>query len=388
MRNVSPGRSGVPSRPAVDWRAVRAEFPALARWIFLNTAEFGQLPRRSVEAAARHFARRDETACADFLSWFDDADRLREAIARLIHADRTDIAFVPNAASALALLMTGIDWQPGDRIVTLRDEFPNNIYSPALLANRGVGFIEASWEGFYEALTERTRLVVLSEVGYMNGRRPPLAEISRRVHALGGLLYVDGTQSLGALEFDVRATEPDMFAVHGYKWLLAPNGAAFMYVRPSLRKRIEPIVVGWRSHRNWRAVDNLHHGAPEFVEAAERYEGGMLPFAVLYPMLASVEMIEQIGPERIERRVLELADYARASLRRLGARLPGDEQPHFESPIVAARFEEGDASAIARELRTRGVLISARHGFLRISTHFYNNEDDVDRLGSELRRLV
>ncbi len=284
--------------------------------------------------------------------------------------------------------MTGLDWQPGDQIVTLQDEFPNNIYSPALLARRGIGFIETSWEGFYEALTPRTRLVVLSEVSYMNGRRPLLAEISRRVHALGGLLYVDGTQSLRALRFDVRATEPDLLAVHGYKWLLSPNGAAFMYVRPSLRRRIEPIVVGWRSHRNWREVDNLHHGAPEFVEAAEKYEGGMLPFAVLYPMLASIEMIEELGPERIEQRVLELADYTRASLRRLGARLPGDEQPHFESQIVAARFDKGDASAIARELRTRGVLISARHGFLRISTHFYNNEGDVDRLASELKRLA
>ena len=86
--------------------------------------------------------------------------------------------------------------------------------------------------------------------------------------------------------------------------------------------------------------------------------------------------------------MLELAEYTRAALRRMGAYLPADESPYFNSGITAARIEGVDASALARDLKSRGVQISARHGFLRISTHFYNNEDDVDRLVAELRRLV
>lgn len=378
----------MPLPTVVDWRAIRSEFPALKRWTYLNTATFGQLPKRSVEAIARHLAHRDETACSDFLSWFDDADRLRAALARLIHAASGDIAFIPNASSGLSLLLAGIDWRPGDRVLTLKDEFPNNSYAPALLAGRGIEFVETSWDDFYDALTPRTRLVALSEVSYMNGFRPPLAEISQRVHAQGGLLYVDGTQSLGALCFDVDAVRPDMLAVHGYKWLLSPNGAAFLYISPALRERIEPAVVGWRSHRGWRDVDNLYHGAPEFVETAEKYEGAMLSFPALYGMQASVEMILEIGPELIERRVKQLAGYAREALRGLGARLPFDEQPYFDSPIIAARFEHGDASTMARELKTGGVQISARHGFLRISTHFYNNEEDVDKLIAGLKKIA
>ncbi|HEX8985356.1 MAG TPA: aminotransferase class V-fold PLP-dependent enzyme [Bryobacteraceae bacterium] len=372
---------------AVDWQAVRREFPALERCTYLNTATFGQLPRRAVDAAARHFAHRDETACADFLDWFDDIQALRASLAQLINAEAADIAFVPNVGSALALLMTGLDWRAGDRILTLQDEFPNNIYAPALAARNGVEFVEAPWERFFEELTPRTRLVLLSEVSYMNGRRPPLAEISRRAHAAGALLYVDGTQSLGALRFDAAAIQPDMLAAHGYKWLLAPNGAAFMYVRPGLRERLEPLAVGWRSHRGWREVDNLHQGAPVFADSAEKYEGGMLPFALLYAMQASVDMMLEIGPAGIERRVMELADYTRSALRRLGARLIYDEESYFESPIVAARIEAADASALARELHRRGIHISARHGQLRISTHFYNNEEDVDRLCAELKSL-
>jgi selenocysteine lyase/cysteine desulfurase len=340
-----------------------------------------------VEAAGRHFARRDELACSDFLSWFADADRLRGLLAGLIHAEAGDIAFLPNVATALGLLIGGLDLRPGDRIVTLENEFPDSIYSPALARRRGIEFIEAPWERFLDAIDARTRLVILSEVNYTNGFRPPLKEISRRAHEQGAVLFVDGTQSLGALEVDVCALKLDMYAVHGYKWLLSPNGAAFMYVAPELRSRLEPNAVGWRSDRAWRDVDHLNHGAPEFADAAEKYEGGMLAFALLYAMEASVGLILEIGPDEIEQRVMELAGCLRERLRGLGARLPGDESPYYESPIVAAQFPR-PASDLANQLKARGVLVSARHDNLRVSTHFYNSEEDIERLAEELGRLL
>jgi len=271
-----------------DWAALRAEFPALTHWTYLNTATFGQMPRRASEAVASHFARRDERACSDFLDWFGDADRLRSLIARLMRCAPSDIAFVPNAATALSLLIGGLDWRAGDRIVTFQNEFPNNLYCPALVQRHGIQLVEATWEGFYEVLSPRTRLVVLTEVSYINGFRPPLEEISARLRERGILLYVDGTQSLGALTFDAGAIQPDMYAVHAYKWLMSPTGAGFMYVSPALRERLTPNVIGWRSHRDWRNVDNLHHGTPELSRDAEKYEGGMLTFPVLYAMEASL----------------------------------------------------------------------------------------------------
>ena len=97
----------------VNWAEVRAGFPSLADWTFLNTATFGQLPNRSVEAVAAHFARRDRLACADYLEWFDDADRIRESIGRLIHCAASDIAFIPNASTALSMFLGGLDWKRG-----------------------------------------------------------------------------------------------------------------------------------------------------------------------------------------------------------------------------------------------------------------------------------
>ena len=368
---------------SVDWEAVRREFPALAHWTFLNTATFGQLPRRATEAVARHFAHRDELACWDFLNWFDDMDRLRAKIGRLIHCQADDIAFIPNAAAALGILLAGLDWRAGDRILTLEHEFPNNLYAPHLLERFRVELRETPWERVYDAVDERTRLVCVSSVNYNTGFAPPLAELADFLRERGVLLFVDGTQSLGALRFDAGRIQPDMFAVHGYKWLISPNGAGFMYVRPELRARLRPNVLGWRSHRDWRNVDNLHHGVPVLSEAAEKYEGGDVVFAVLYAMEASIDLIFEIGPEVIEQRVLGLAARTAALLRALGAQVDS-----CASSIVAARFENRDVSALARALQQQRVLVAARRGHLRVSPHFYNTEQDLDTLAAALRKLL
>lgn len=364
---------------SVNWTEVRAQFPALANWTYLNTATYGQLPKRATERVAEHFAHRDEVACWDFVTWFDDMDRVRDLAARLVHCERDDIAFVQNASTALAIPIAGLDWKPGDRVVTLAGEFPNNIYAPSVLARRGIEFVETAWEGFYDSIDERTRLVALSSANYVTGFVPPLEEISAFLRPRGVLLYVDGTQSIGALQFDVRRVQPDMLAVHGYKWLTSPDGAAFTYVAPGLRRTLDPVVVGWRSHRDWRNVDNLHHGTPEFAQSAEKYEGGMLPFAVLYAMGASLELILEIGPEAIEKRVLSLANQVRDIARGLGG-----EPVSENSAIVSVRFDGRDPSPLAQELKQKRVLVAARHGLLRISTHFYNNEEDLEHLRAAL----
>ena len=368
---------------AADWAKIRSEFPALQNWTFLNTAAFGQLPRCATEAVRRHFEHRDELACSDFLDWFDDADHVRALLARLIHCSADDIAFVPNASTGLAILINGLDWRHGDRIVALEGEFPNNTYYPAVLQDRGVEFVETSWDRFYSEITEGTRLVLMSTVNYTDGFRPPVAEVARFLRGRGILYYLDGTQSVGALLFDVADVQPDVFAVHGYKWLLSPNGAGFVYVRPELRKTLQPHVVGWRSDRGWRGVDQLNHGAPVFSEKAEKYEGGMLNFSALYAMGASVGMMLEIGPDAIERRVTELAGIADSMLRKLGASIVTEG-----SPIIAARFEGVDASRLALELKNRRILVSARHGNLRVSVHFYNDETDLEKLKVALQECL
>jgi selenocysteine lyase/cysteine desulfurase len=223
-------------------------------------------------------------------------------------------------------------------------------------------------------------------VNYATGFRPPLAEISRFLAQKGVPLFLDGSQSVGALTFDVTKTPVDVLAVHGYKWLMSPTGAGFMYVSPAFRKKLPPNIIGWRSHHDWRNVDRLHSGTPEFKDAAEKYEGGGLPFHLLYAMEASVDWMLEIGPDAIEQRVMELASSARSMLRDLGA-----EVHDTGSQIVIAGFpalKTFDASATARTLREQKVVVAARHGRLRVSPHFYNDDGDLKRLETALKNLL
>lgn len=356
-----------------DWQKLRSEFPALENRAYLNTATFGQLPRRATDAVAKHWQHRDELACTDFLTWYDDADRLRASIAKLIGATADDIAFAGSASSALGMVLAALDLKPEDNIVTLRDEFPNYLYMPRMR--------EVPWEGFFNSIDKNTRLVAISEVNYATGFRPPLDEISKFTRDRDIILFVDGTQSLGALTIDVRKLDIDIYAAHGYKWLISPPGSAFMCIFERIRRRLRPINVGWRSHKTWREVDNLHHGVPEFKDSAEKYEGGGLPFPLLYALEQSVELMLETGPSAIEKRVLQLAHSARARLRELGADVPDNG-----SQIVAAKF--ADPSHLARELKKRNVNVAARHGFLRVSPHFYNNNDDLDQLCEAIKPLI
>jgi len=359
-----------------NWTKIRGEFPALQRWTYLNSATYGQMPRCAVDAITHHSEQRDELACTNFLDWYTETDRMRASIARLIHADADDIAFVPNAAAALSIVVSGLAPGPDDNIVTLDDEFPSYLYQG--LARK------VPWEKFYDSIDHRTRLAAFSEVNYATGFRPPLAEVFPFLAARGVPLFLDGSQSIGALAFDVRKTPVDVLAVHGYKWLMSPTGAGFMYVSPAFRKKLPPNIIGWRSHRDWRNVDRLHNGTPEFKDAAEKYEGGGLPFHLLYAMEASVNWMLEIGPETIERRVLELAGSLRSMLRANGATVEDTG-----SQIVIAGFPGMDASRTAKALREEHhVVIAARHGRLRISPHFYNDEGDIQRLESALKNCL
>jgi selenocysteine lyase/cysteine desulfurase len=346
----------------VDWAAVREEFPALQKWTYLNTATLGLIPRRARAAVDAHFARRDELAHTDFYDWWDDMDHLRGLIAQMIGAAGEDVAFLPNSSAALAIAKSAIDWKPGDEILTLEDEFPNQVYAGAGLD--GVRLVETSVEQFWDRVTPRTRMVAMSAVNYQTGLRAPWEAMIVPLRERGIFTYVDATQSFGALVNDLRGHQPDIYAVNCYKWACAPPGAAFACIHAAVRTVLKPSVIGWRSDRGWRDMENLRHGEPVFSDAAERFEGGMLPFPSLYGLKASVEWMLEIGPAAIEQRVLQLAKAC------------GGEG---SSPIVALTVEE-DARGIAARLRERRILVSARRGKLRISPHFYNDENDVEML--------
>lgn len=378
-----------------DWTNLRGEFPVLKEWTYLNTASLGPIPQCVVRAANRHFEHRDARACLDFLDWFSDIDEVRAKLATLIGASPDDIAFIPNTGSVLSWLLTGIDWKAGDHVLTLSDEFPNNLYFGGALQRKGVHSSTVPIPGdrfcieeLIECLTESTRIVLASAVNYSTGLRPPLDEIGEELKKRNILFYVDGTQSVGALSTDVAASRIDVLGVHGYKWMCCPPGTGFAYVAPHVREWLEPNVYSWRSHRDWRNVDHLHHGTPELPASAIKYEGGMQNFAGIYAMGAAVDLFESLGRGAIEEQVRVISAATRDTLRAAGAELLSDKHTYYDAPIVCGAFEGVDASRLALELQGRQITVAARKGRLRVSPHFFNNEEDMTRLADGLREVL
>lgn len=376
-----------------DWLALRPLFPALRGWTYLNTAAFGAIPTTATQAIQTHFADRNESAALDFLTWFDRLDSLREKVARLIGAQARDIGFCPNAGTALAWLLHGLDWRAGDEILGLDPDFPNNAYAPRMLEEAGVrcrtvraepGRFDV--ERFLSALSARTRLVLLSSVDYATGVRTPLEALEPELRRRGILLAVDGTQSVGVLRHDVAAVPCDFLIVSGYKWMLAPPGAGFFYAPSATRERLKPTLVSWRSDRRWRNVTSLHLGRPELPDEAAAYEGGVQPFALLFALEASLDLILQCGPERIERRALGLARECRELLAAAPGAELADTDERYDSAIVTAAFPGRDLADLSRKLKEEHVAVSVRRASLRVSCHFFNSRDDLRLLAAVLQR--
>ncbi|MCW5964293.1 MAG: aminotransferase class V-fold PLP-dependent enzyme [Bryobacterales bacterium] len=372
---------------SADWQQIRAQFPALRNSVWLNTATFGQVPLRAQAAIAEHYNRRNILGPRDFLDWFSEADEIRADIARLFAVHAEDVAFIPHTSFALSLIVSAIGWQAGDEVLTFDNEFPNQIYAASLLEARGVHLRTVPLAEWREAITQRTRLVALSHTNYATGEHADIETMGAAVHSQGGLLYVDGTQTAGVRQVQFGEHPPDLYAVNGYKWMNAPPGAGYLLAPQSTREWLQPHTVGWRSHKDWRNVNQLHLGTPVFSNTAERYEGGMLPFVNLFAMRESVRMVLEIGLDVVESRVLALAGLVCEELRLAGATPCGGGSGGGH--IVAAKLPEGvEPGTVAKALEAREILVSARHGYLRISPHYYNDEDDVAAFGEQLREVL
>ena len=374
-----------------DWASARGLFPVLEHWTHLNSAAFGPIPSVTRDAVAGHFAHRDQSASMDFPEWFERLDGIRAKIGRLVGALREDIAFCPNAGSGLAWLLRGIRWRDGDEVLAFEHEFPNNLYAPHVLDSSGVRFrpLPAPTSGFgpdlvLDALGPRTRLVILSTVNYSNGLRAPFEELAVELRERSVLLCLDATQSVGALQHDLSAAPADFLVVHGYKWLMAPEGAGFAWIPARTRSWLSPSITSWRSHRDWRAFEQLHHGKPVLPEAAEAFEGGVQPFSALWGLEASVDLLLNLGPAAIEDRVLGLADQCREILSSRGGVLHPAARGAARSQIVTAAFPNVDSTRLQRQLEDCRVAVSVRQGSLRVSPHFFNNASDLQRLSEAL----
>jgi selenocysteine lyase/cysteine desulfurase len=368
----------------MDWEALREEFPVTRRWAFFDHAAVSPITRRAQLALGEWAADLAENGLVHEHRWLQRIDETRELAAGLIHTEPHDIAFVKNTSEGIGIVAEGYPWQPGDNVVSAEEEYPANIYPWLNLASRGVELRRVPSRGnrvaiddIRAAMDARTRILSLSHVEYASGYRNDLDALGSLCRERGVLFFVDAIQGLGVLPLDVQRTPIDFLAADGHKWLLGPEGAGLLYVRRECVERLRPIGVGWNSVVRARDFANIDF---RLKPHAGRWESGSLNVAGITALGASLELLHEIGPDRITRRIRELTDYLCAGVVRAGFEVFSSRHDAEWSGIVSLLAPGPDAKSFVKHCRLHDIVINQRAGRIRISPHVYNSHAEIDRL--------
>ena len=366
-------------------------FPILRKWDFFNHAGVCPLPA-VVSDALRAYA--DQAQSDSYLTgtWYTDIEKLRIVSARMLNCHRDEIAFIKNTGEGLSIVAGGIDWRPGDRIVTTAVEYPANIYPWMEQARRyGCELVmvpeETDSDGqpvvrldriLEETSHARTRLVTLSHVEFASGQRLDIAQVGKLCREQGKLFCVDAIQTLGILPVDVCAMSIDFLAADGHKWLLGPEGAGIFYIRRELIESTRPLTVGWMN-----VINAQDYGSYDYTlkPDAGRYECGTYNVPGLLALKAAVELLTGLGIDAVSRRIHELTSHLAHRVEKKGYHVVSPRGEGKWSGSVAFTTDVHDQKQIFTTLRKEHhTEIALREGRLRCSPHFYNSVEQLDRL--------
>ncbi len=363
-------------------------YPITRQYIFMNHAGVSPMSERAraaVEAMAGQLTAKPLTSPLAM----EEADRLRESLARLFNCGADHIALTRSTAHGISLLAAGLDWEPGDNVVGARGEYPANVYPWVALGRRGVEFRTAdnaggrvTPESVLELVDARTRVVALSHVEFWNGYRVDIETIGEECRKRGVILAVDAIQSAGALRLDLSRLPVDYVAAGSYKWLLGPQGIGFAWCHPDLLPRITPVLVGTPSVKDRMNYFSYPTDRVDFESTARRLEEGNPSLLDMAAFGAAVDLFLEVGPEVVEGRVLELALRLAEGLDRQGYEVigPWPRDPGERSGIVSFRKPGAPPQEILRDLQASRIVGRIHADFVRLSPHFYNTEDEVDRV--------
>jgi selenocysteine lyase/cysteine desulfurase len=371
-----------------DIDKVREWFPITKHKVFLNHAAQSPLPKTVADAVRKYaddFSNFGDTS----IEWNDGGKPL---FAKLIGAKKEEIAFIENTSVGMNIAASVLHYPPGSKIVTTDLEYPSVVY-PWLRKSLGVKVHYVKnvdgkilLDDVEKVVDDKTVAVAVSHVEYVNGFRNDLRALSEIAHKHGAYLIVDAIQSAGAIPIDVKKDDVDFLATACYKWLLSPPGAGYFYVKEELIEKFEPPFVGWASVKPevFETIDFWDIWGLRLSETASRFEVGSPSFISLIGAAEALKMILNFGIENIEKRILKLTDHAIEAVKSLGLEIFTPEEKKNRSGIVLFKIRK--PQELVAQLRQKGIVVSARAHGIRVSPHFYNTEDEIDRLIEEVKK--
>ena len=360
-----------------NWASVRARFPVCNTSTYLNTAAAGPLAESTAKAAAHYFEQMRDDGDVHWDDWLAKREEVRARVAAFINAEPDEIGLTINTSSGMNLIVDALE-KHGE-VVSCDLEFPVTTIPwmhrriPVHLVKSVDGVVRP--EDLSRAMNTRTGIISMSYVQYSNGFRSDLAELSsiKSSHAL----VVNASQAAGVFEIDVKRMKIDALCSTGHKWMLSGYGSGFVYISKELQTASRPRMIGWLS------VQDPYGGANNEVhlrhDVSSRAELGCPNFAGVFALGASIEMMQSIGMENIQARALELNRRLTARLQESGWKVlspVGEEGYRSAETLVAA----SNPAQVVRQLAERKIYVTEKPEGFRVSTDFFNNDDDIENL--------
>jgi selenocysteine lyase/cysteine desulfurase len=387
-------RSGRIGRVDVD--ALRALTPGCAHRVHLNNAGAALLAQPTLDAMLGHLRRETEIGGYEAANAAqDDIAAAYRAVAELLGGAADEVAFFDDATRAWNAAFYSVPLRAGDRILTGRAEYGSNVLAYLQVAQRtgaevvvvpndGSGQLDTA--ALADLVDERTRVIGVSHVPTSGGLVNPAAEIGRIAREAGALFLLDATQSVGQLPVDVEEIGCDLLSATGRKFLRGPRGTGFLWVRPAALERLDPYVAEIRS-ATWDGGRGF-----TWADGARRFETWENSYVNLLGLGAAVRQALDLGIDAIAARTLALGEQLRE---RLDA-LPGVATHDLGSTrcaIVTAKVDGVPTADVVAALAGAGVNVTATvpedtqfdtevrdvHPLVRLSPHYYNTEEELDR---------
>lgn len=366
----------------------RGLFPITERLVYLNHAAVSPLSTGIQQALAKQVSEQVVRGGLAEDLWNRRAEQARKQAAQLLRCKPAEIAFVGNTSHGLNLFAHGIKWRRGDNVVVPRVEFPANIYPWLALERLGVRlkFVGETngrilLEDIEKAIDRRTRVVAISFVEFSSGFRNDLEAIGRICNRRGVFLVVDGIQGVGALDLDVKRCRIHGLSAGGHKWLLAPQGTGVFYCASKVLRELSHPMPGWMSVVGWNDYYNFDY---KLFPDSRRYESAQKNLLGITGLLESLKLINKLRIQHIETRILDVTDHLCDLLTRRGFRIFSPRGKREKSGILSFYPGRHNAERVWQKLLKRGFVTSARQGRIRVSPHFYNTFDEMERLVASL----
>lgn len=372
---------------------IRDLFPALKKFVYLNSAAVAPLPVVTVEAVLSQLKDVCENGVLNYTEWIATKEKCRSLVAEMLSVRPEQIAFMRNTSDGFSAVANGLTWQKDDNIVTFQGEFPSNFYAWKMIRDRfGVELrVCPSRNGridlteFVSLIDKRTKLVAISVVQFDTGFRSDLEYIGKIARSNDALFAVDIIQGFGAIELDLPSQLVDIASGSSHKWLCAPEGCGILYLSDRARERLTPSLVGWISVENhW----DFAHKEQSWKPNALAFESGTGCASLFYGLKASLELINQVGIKKIEAYLEQLTDYLCELAKSKGYEILSSRKKEEKSQIVLIAPKQGWTDIeIAKHLQERNIIISPRSGAIRVAPHFFNNQADIETFVETLSEL-